>query len=122
MVQVKVAAPLNCKAKQGDCARDEQLWQPDACRVPARVIALEEPCCNVLAGRAGRTAYCAASSCMMRLREVKALSRTRQAIEGSICAYRRAVAAPIDLPHMPMVETPTLLRKCLTTHSTSNFS
>lgn len=73
-------------------------------------------------GNVERGAYCAASSCMMCLREVKALSRTRQAIEGSIWLYSTAVAAPMDLPHMPMVETLALLRRCFTTHSTSNFS
>jgi hypothetical protein len=59
---------------------------------------------------------------MMCLREVKALSSTRQATDGSIWLYSTAVAAPIDLPHIPMVDTMGLPRRCFTTHSTSNFS
>lgn len=37
---------------------------------------------------------------------------TIPAMSGSLELYNRAVTAPIDLPHRPILLTPPMLRKC----------
>lgn len=45
---------------------------------------------------------CSASSRASRESEAKPLSSTMPAIDGSVCAYSTAVAAPMLLPHSPI--------------------